>query len=142
MTEETITRLDKWLWYARFFKTRTQATKLIQSGKLRINGDITNKPHRTAIIGMVLTFPQAKHVRVIKILEIGQRRGPAPEAIALYEDLSPIISESNKQDKNKDVDFERRKIGTGRPTKKQRRETERLKDNLVPYHRRTKNEVF
>ena len=87
MTEETITRLDKWLWYARFFKTRTQATKLIQSGKLRINGDITNKPHRTAIIGMVLTFPQAKHVRVIKILDIGQRRGPAPEAIALYEDL-------------------------------------------------------
>ena len=132
MTEETITRLDKWLWYARFFKTRTQATKLIQSGKLRINGDITNKPHRTAIIGMVLTFPQAKHVRVIKILEIGQRRGPAPEAIALYEDLSPIMSESNKQDKNKDVDFERREIGTGRPTKKQRRETERLKDSFEP----------
>jgi len=132
MTEETITRLDKWLWYARFFKTRTQATKLIQSGKLRINGDITNKPHRTAIIGMVLTFPQAKHVRVIKILEIGQRRGPATEAIALYEDLSPIMSESNKQDKNKDVDFERREIGTGRPTKKQRRETEQLKDSFVP----------
>lgn len=132
MTEETITRLDKWLWYARFFKTRTQATKLIQSGKLRINGDITNKPHRTAIIGMVLTFSQAKHVRVIKILEIGQRRGPAPEAIALYEDLSPIISESSKQDKNKDVDFERREIGTGRPTKKQRRETEQLKDSFVP----------
>ncbi|MEK9598202.1 MAG: RNA-binding S4 domain-containing protein [Alphaproteobacteria bacterium] len=132
MTEETITRLDKWLWYARFFKTRTQATKLIQSGKLRINGDITNKPHRTAIIGMVLTFPQAKHVRVIKILEIGHRRGPAPEAISLYEDLSPIMSESNKQDKNKDVDFERREIGTGRPTKKQRRETEQLKDSFVP----------
>lgn len=132
MTEETITRLDKWLWYARFFKTRTQATKLIQSGKLRINGDITNKPHRTAIIGMVLTFPQAKHVRVIKILEIGQRRGPPTEAIALYEDLSPIISEPSKQDKNKDVDFERRGTGTGRPTKKQRRETERLKDSFAP----------
>ena len=132
MTEETITRLDKWLWYARFFKTRTQATKLIQSGKLRINGDITNKPHRTAIIGMVLTFPQAKHVRVIKILEIGQRRGPPTEAIALYEDLSPIISEPSKRDKNKDVGFERRETGTGRPTKKQRRETERLKDSFVP----------
>lgn len=132
MTEKTITRLDKWLWYARFFKTRTQATKLIQSGKLRINGDITNKPHRTAIIGMVLTFPQAKHVRVIKILEIGQRRGPPTEAIALYEDLSPIISEPSKRDKNKDVDFERRETGTGRPTKKQRRETERLKDSFAP----------
>jgi len=132
MTEETTTRLDKWLWYARFFKTRTQATKLIQSGKLRINGDITNKPHRTAIIGMVLTFPQAKHIRVIKILEIGQRRGPASEAVALYEDLSPITSEPNKQQKNKDVGFERRETGTGRPTKKQRRETERLKDSFVP----------
>ena len=132
MTEETITRLDKWLWYARFFKTRTQATRLIQSGKLRINGDITNKPHRIAIIGMVLTFSQAKHVRLIRILEIGQRRGPAREAIALYEDLSPIISEPSEQDKNKDVDFERREIGTGRPTKKQRRETERLKDSFVP----------
>ncbi|MEK9639863.1 MAG: RNA-binding S4 domain-containing protein, partial [Alphaproteobacteria bacterium] len=78
------------------------------------------------------TFPQAKHVRVIKILEIGHRRGPAPEAISLYEDLSPIMSESNKQDKNKNVDFERREIGTGRPTKKQRRETEQLKDSFVP----------
>ena len=132
MTEETTTRLDKWLWYARFFKTRTQATQLIQSGKLRINGDITNKPHRTAIIGMVLTFPQAKHIRVIKILEIGQRRGPASEAVALYEDLSPITLEPNKQQKNKDEGFERREIGTGRPTKKQRRETERLKDSFVP----------
>ena len=132
MTEETTTRLDKWLWYARFFKTRTQATKLIQSGKLRINGDITNKPHRTAIIGMILTFPQAKHIRVIKILEIGQRRGPASEAVALYEDLSPITSEPNKQQKNKDVGFERRETGTGRPTKKQRRETERLKDSFMP----------
>ena len=132
MTEETTTRLDKWLWYARFFKTRTQATQLIQSGKLRINGDITHKPHRTAIIGMVLTFPQAKHVRVIKITKIGQRRRPASEAVALYEDLSPITSEPNKQQKNKDVGFERRETGTGRPTKKQRRETERLKDSFVP----------
>ena len=132
MTEETITRLDKWLWYARFFKTRTQATKLIQSGKLRINGNITNKPHRTAIIGMVLTFPQSKHVRVIQISEIGQRRGPASEAMALYEDLSPIILKSNKEQKNKDLGFERRETGTGRPTKKQRRETERLKDSFVP----------
>ena len=131
MTKETTTRLDKWLWYARFFKTRTQATKLIQSGKLRINGQITNKPHRAATIGVVLTFPQAKNVRAIKILEIGQRRGSATEAAALYEDLSPIISEPNKQDKNKDMDFERRETGTGRPTKKQRRETERLKDSFV-----------
>ena len=132
MTEETTTRLDKWLWYARFFKTRTKATKLIQSGKLRINGDITNKPHRTVTIGMVLTFPQAKHVRVIKIAKTGQRRGPVSEAMALYEDLSPIISEPSKQDKNKDVDFERRETGTGRPTKKQRREIERLKDSFAP----------
>ena len=132
MATDTTTRLDKWLWYSRFFKTRTQATKFIQSGKLRINGDITNKPHRTATIGMVLTFPQINHVRVIKILEISQRRGPAAEAMALYEDLSPVISAPNKRNKIRDVDFERRATGTGRPTKKQRREIERLKDSFVP----------
>ena len=70
MGEETTLRLDKWLWYARFFKTRTQATKLIQSGKLRLNGDIITKPHRVASVGSILTFPMAKNIRVIKIVKL------------------------------------------------------------------------
>ena len=71
MAGDVSLRLDKWLWYARFFKTRTAATKLIQSGKLRIEGNVTHKPHRAAIIGMVLTFPQANDIRVIKIIQFG-----------------------------------------------------------------------
>lgn len=131
MVEETTLRLDKWLWYARFFKTRTQATKLIQSGKLRLNGDIITKPHRAASVGSILTFPKAKNIRVIKIVKLGQRRGPASEATSLYEDLSPKINETKKEEQLKVVNFEIREIGTGRPTKKQRRETERLKDRFA-----------
>ncbi len=132
MAEEITLRLDKWLWYARFFKTRTAATKLIQSGKLRINGDVTHKPHRTASKGMVLTFPQGNHVRVIKIAQLGQRRGPAVEATALYEDLSPKILEIKKFEASEQLSFEKRAAGTGRPTKKQRRETEKLKEWFAP----------
>ena len=131
MAEDVSLRLDKWLWYARFFKTRTAATKLIQSGKLRIEGNVTHKPHRAAIIGMVLTFPQANDIRVIKIVQLGERRGPASEALSLYEDLSPKINETKKEKQLKAFDFEIREIGAGRPTKKQRRETERLKDRFA-----------
>ena len=82
-------RIDKWLWQARFFKTRSLAAKLVQSGKLRLNGDFLSKPARCVSAGDVLTFPQALKIRVIKIVELGSRRGPAPEAQTLYADLSP-----------------------------------------------------
>ena len=81
-------RIDKWLWQARFFKTRSLAAKLVQSGKLRINGDLISKPARNVSAGDVLTFPQELETRVIEIVELGTRRGPAPEAQILYTDLS------------------------------------------------------
>ncbi|MBT5799684.1 MAG: RNA-binding S4 domain-containing protein [Alphaproteobacteria bacterium] len=130
MTQDAVLRLDKWLWYARFFKTRTQATKIIQSSKLRINGELTNKPHRAAVIGMVLTFQQGDRIRVIKIVAMGSGRGPATEAATLYEDLSPVIAQSNKDSRTPKMSFEMRQTGAGRPTKKHRRETERLKDTI------------
>ena len=130
MGEETTLRLDKWLWYARFFKTRTQATKLVQSGKLRLNGEIITKPHRVASVGSILTFPMAKNIRVIKIVKLAQRRGPASEAILLYEDMSPVTLKQKKDEKNKELYFEKRTIGSGRPTKKHRRQTSRLKENF------------
>ena len=82
--ESAPVRLDRWLWYARFFKTKSLATKLISSGKLRINGEVTSKPHRHAQIGQVLTFAQGPLIRVIRIDEIGKCRGPAAEAATLY----------------------------------------------------------
>ena len=122
-------RLDKWLWYARFFKTRSLATKLISSGKLRINGEVTSKPHRQALIGQVLTFAQGPYIRVIRIEEIGKCRGPAAEAATLYTDLDPPPARKTNQEVFlHNSRFENRLIGSGRPTKKERRETTKLKD--------------
>jgi len=82
-------RADKWLWHARFFKTRGRAADLISAGHLRVNGEKTHKPAQSVGPGDVLTFPQARQVRVVKIVALSQRRGPAPEAQALYDDMSP-----------------------------------------------------
>ena len=127
MSDTSTLRLDKWLWYARFFKTRAQATKMINGGKLRLDGQIMSKPHRSAMVGMVLTFQQGTQIRVIEIAELGTRRGPAPEAQLLYKDLSPPIVQP-KNDRDVGEIFELRDTGSGRPTKRQRRETTRLKD--------------
>ena len=127
-TSSTPVRLDKWLWYARFFKTRSLATKLISSGKLRINGEVTSKPHRQAQIGQVLTFAQGSHIRVIRIVEIGKCRGPAAEAETLYTDLEPPPTrKTDKEVRLHNRRFESRLTGSGRPTKKDRREITRLK---------------
>jgi len=116
-------RLDKWLWFARFFKSRTLAGKACNSAKVRINGQIAAKAAATVKIDDVLTFPRGDHIRVVKILDLGQRRGPAPEA--LYEDLAP--PEASRPTKDDDA-MARRDAGAGRPTKRDRRAVDRLQD--------------
>jgi len=109
-------RLDKWLWQARFFKTRSLATKLVQAGQCRVNATRVSKPATNVGPGDVLTFPQADDIRVIKILALGVRRGPAPEARELYEDLDP------PQPREKQIVVQNPKYeGKGRPTKRDRR---------------------
>ena len=89
MTEEAAEtlRLDKWLWQARFFKTRGLSAALVSKGRVRVNGQPVSKPGRTIRPGDVLTFPQGDRVRVIRVRAIGDRRGPAAEAQGLYRDL-------------------------------------------------------
>ena len=84
-------RLDKWLWYARFFKTRALASKAISNGRFRLDGDLMSKPHRKANRGQVLTFSQGARIRVVRIKALGMRRGPAKEAALLFDDLAPIV---------------------------------------------------
>ena len=86
-----IQRLDKWLWFSRFFKSRTLAGKACSGRKVRINGQIASKASVTVKVDDVLTFPRGHHIRVVRILDLGQRRGPAPEAQALYADGALII---------------------------------------------------
>ena len=80
-------RLDKWLWQARFFKSRGLAAEVIEAGSVRVNGTRISRPGRDIGEGDTLTFPQGPRIRVVRILALGQRRGPAPEAQALYLDL-------------------------------------------------------
>lgn len=82
-------RLDKWLWCARFFKTRALAARFCDDGRLRVAGQVTRKSHYAVRPGDVLTFPLGPHIRVIKIMRLAIRRGPPAEARLLYADLSP-----------------------------------------------------
>jgi len=110
-------RLDKWLWQARFFKTRGLAAAIVSGGRVRVDGTPVSKPARTVGPGNVLTFPQGDAVRVVRILALGTRRGPAPEARALYEDLTPAAPEREPQPAPAP-----RFDGGGRPSAKDRRD--------------------
>ena len=125
MNKDTL-RLDKWFWYARFIKSRSLATKLCNSGKVRVNGSLIKKAHQSVASGDVLTFPVGPNIRVIKIIKLGNRRGPAKEAQALYEDLQPIERIAKKIDPTLAAEPGKREQGSGRPTKVQRRAIERF----------------
>ncbi len=125
MTEEAL-RADKWLWYARFFKTRSLASKICNAGRLRISGELVAKAHHKVKPGDVLTFAQGRNVRVIKVISLATRRGPAPEAQALYEDLEPPSAEARLPKTTAAA----RTPGTGRPTKKDRRALAKLREEL------------
>ena len=120
-------RLDKWLWYARFFKTRSLATQLCNAGKVRVAGQSVSKAHLAVRPDMVLTFPQGQHVRVIKVLALGTRRGPAKEAQTLYEDLKPP-EKASRLPRDTPPPVAPRATGAGRPTKKERRQTDKWRD--------------
>lgn len=116
-------RADKWLWHARFFKTRGLASGLISAGHLRVNADKVHKPAQTVRPGDVLTFPQGRRIRVVRIVALSDRRGPAPEAQALYEDLSPDAPDPTPAPR-----FE----GGGRPGGKDRRKAREFdRRNLI-----------
>jgi len=107
-------RLDKWLWHARFFKSRSLSAKQVMGGHVRVNGIKIAKSSSVVRIGDTLTFVQASKVKVVRLVKLGQRRGPAVEAQTLYLDLSPptpVSQPSPGHDRK-----------GGRPTKKDRRD--------------------
>lgn len=84
-----VSRLDKWLWHARFFKTRGLACEVIEKGRLRLNGQKIRKPGHSVAPGDILIFPMGEQIRRIRVADIGVRRGPATEARTLFVDLDP-----------------------------------------------------
>ena len=126
--EQGSQRLDKWLWAARFFKSRALATKLLSAGRVRLSGKVGIKSNQLVKKNDVLTFPQGSFIRVVKVLFLAERRGPATEARLLFEDLSPI--EKQREAAKKFVELNGvvsdRPRGGGRPTKDDRRAIDRL----------------
>lgn len=80
-------RLDLWLWCARFMKTRADCAAWIGQGGVRLNRQPTDKAHARLRIGDVLTLPWRGQIRVVRICALARRRGPAPEAQGLYEEI-------------------------------------------------------
>ena len=117
-------RADKWLWYARLFKSRTLAQTLCESGRLRVNGAIVRKAHQALRPGDVLTVPKGPHIRVVRVAALGQRRGPASEAQALYDDLAPPAPRPKTEPP---TPVAARAPGAGRPTKADRRAIDALR---------------
>ncbi|RJE80148.1 RNA-binding S4 domain-containing protein [Paracoccus sp. JM45] len=77
-------RLDKWLFYARVFKTRALASDLIEGGKIRVNGQPCRKPAKIVRIGDTLRISANKQIRNLTVVGFADRRGPAPEASMMY----------------------------------------------------------
>lgn len=120
MTGEAVAqqRLDKWLWFARVVKTRSLASRLVGSGKARVNRARVTKASHPVREGDVVTVAVAGRVRVLKVVAAGARRGPAPEARLLYEDLTPAQGPYERPRAGQPGG---REPGAGRPTKRDRR---------------------
>ncbi len=129
-------RLDKWLWFARVVKSRTMAAGLVTSGKVRVNRQKVDKPAQGLRLGDVVTVSVGRKVRVLRVVAPGVRRGPAKEAQELFEELTPAApspiagAESPVRDAHPphlEVSAERA-VGAGRPTKRDRRMIDRLRN--------------
>ena len=81
-------RLDKWLWFARFAKSRTLAAKLVTGGFVRVNGQRTDNAAKAVAVGDVITLALVRTTLVVRVEGLGERRGPATEARLLYVDLN------------------------------------------------------
>lgn len=115
-------RIDKWLWFARVVKTRSAATALCEDGSVRLNGIRVDQAHKAVRVDDVVTVALADRIKVLKVISMAERRGPFSEAQHLYQDLSP---EPPRFDPPSPV--AEREAGSGRPTKSERRDLNRLR---------------
>jgi ribosome-associated heat shock protein Hsp15 len=118
-------RIDKWLFFARVTKSRSLGAKLAESGHVRVNGEKVDHAAHQVKPGDVLTIGLERRVLVYRVVDSGLRRGPAPEAATLYEDLSPPKLPA---DPSAPAAAAVRNAGSGRPTKRERRETDKFRE--------------
>jgi ribosome-associated heat shock protein Hsp15 len=120
-------RIDKWLWAARFYKTRSMATDEIGKGRVEVNGQ-TGKASREVKMGDRVSTRQGDITRTLQVLGLRDQRGPAPVAKALYEETPESIALREKTSLQRRLAKEPAlSIEQGRPTKRNRRELEKAK---------------
>lgn len=121
-------RIDKWLWAARFYKTRTLATEEIGKGRVQVNGHDV-KPAREVHAGELVTLRQGPSTRTVTVRGISGTRGPAPVAQALYEETpDSMAARANAAEQRRLAPEPALSIDHGRPTKRQRRELDNAGD--------------
>lgn len=121
-------RIDRWLWHARFARTRSLAQKLVRAGSVRVNRLRVTSPSHRLRCGNVLTIALHGKVRIIKVEDFSEKRGPFSQALLLYSDLSPIESQ---QPANRPLSGNDGLQRNPRPDRKARRDAIRLKQNFA-----------
>lgn len=122
--EDNKCRLDKWLWAARFFKTRSLATDAVDSGKVHIDGDRV-KPAREMRIGMTVSIRNKDMDIEVTVRALSNQRRGAPEAALLYEETAASVAKRETAAITREADHAQRERGAGRPTKRQLRDIKR-----------------
>lgn len=118
-------RLDKWLWAARFYKTRSLATDAIETGKIHVDGDRV-KPAKEVRLGQVIHIRRKELEMEVVVQALSVTRKGAPEAALLFEETAASLSKRENLAVTKETDHARRERGAGRPTKRQRRDIKKF----------------
>ncbi|WP_182417810.1 RNA-binding S4 domain-containing protein [Bartonella sp. HY038] len=120
-------RIDKWLFFSRLLKSRSLAAELANSGKIRVNKQKIDKASYLVKADDVLTISYNQRIKTIKIVALGERRGPAVEAQQLYQDLTPVETAEEKLARQA---LEAQTQTGPRPTKRDRRQLDNLQNKF------------
>src|SRR5512146_2537632 len=123
-------RIDKWLWAARFFKTRALAITAIESGKVLVN-EARVKPSRALMPGNLVSVRLGPYTFVVEVLGLSEKRGPAPAAQKLYQETADSIKQREALAVERKAQAQQVSHGEGRPTKKDRRDIERFRSGAA-----------
>ena len=118
-------RLDKWLWAARFYKTRSLATDAIDSGKVHYDGDRV-KPAKEVRVGSVIRIRNKDFEIEVTVTGLSIQRRGAPEAALLYSETAESLAKRQEAAITRQADHGKRERGAGRPTKRQQRDIKRF----------------
>lgn len=124
-SEEQKCRLDKWLWAARFFKTRSLATTAIDTGKVHVDGDRA-KPAKEVHLGQVIHIRNRDFEIEVDVQALSNIRRGAPEAALLYKETQASITKRENAKATGEGQFAQRDRGMGRPTKRQQRDIKKF----------------